>query len=284
MKSDQVSDRGLARAGANENMRSPQKPKVLDIGEGEFLNQKPRVVRLGGISQKPKRSGRVMEQEESVLNETPAPSTTDSPRSKSGEQESTSDVANASRPSRRRGTVISYAEPNLRAKMRRPSKGFMDAVAGADSRRSSSFQIAQADSTSGDEINPTQARDRHHSSKADGAADSTSRDDSDHLQSTISRRRRKASSSARDSEGYSDAGSNVDSFDLKEHPSTLKEKTSSKGLSRRHSSNIKSASVSRESARHDLEMVSDMDSSFEADEVAPRRETRITARRRSMMV
>ncbi|KAI6780877.1 Shugoshin-like protein [Emericellopsis cladophorae] len=44
----------------------------------------------------------------------------------------------ASRPSRRRGSVVSYAEPNLRDKMRRPGKQLVDAVT---SRRSSQQEI-----------------------------------------------------------------------------------------------------------------------------------------------
>ncbi|KAH7320894.1 hypothetical protein B0I35DRAFT_202088 [Stachybotrys elegans] len=50
-----------------------------------------------------------------------------------------------SRPSRRNRAAISYAEPNLRDKMRRPTKELFDAVAGETrySRRSSQCEVAQ---------------------------------------------------------------------------------------------------------------------------------------------
>ncbi|KAF7714720.1 Uncharacterized protein PECH_007049 [Penicillium ucsense] len=284
VKADKQVDRVLARSGANENTYSPQKPKVLDVGEGEYLSHKPRVIRLTGISQKPKRSSRIVEQEEPSTTETQAPSARDSPRVKSGEEASVAEGANASRPSRRRGTVVSYAEPNLRAKMRRPSTGFTDAVSGAGSRRSSSFQLTQTDG-SGDETHITQSRGSPQSSSKGNmtGGESGSQDSSDLLQATISRRRRKVSS-ARETDDLLDSAPAEASSKEKDQASAVKEKTSARGLSRRHSSNIKSASVSRDPLRHEMDMVSDMDSSFEADESASRRETRITARRRSMMV
>lgn len=49
-----------------------------------------------------------------------------------------------SRASRRSRGVVSYAEPNLRDKMRRPTKDMVDAVTG--SRRSSQFEVASYDS------------------------------------------------------------------------------------------------------------------------------------------
>ncbi|OJJ42000.1 hypothetical protein ASPZODRAFT_137577 [Penicilliopsis zonata CBS 506.65] len=49
-----------------------------------------------------------------------------------------------SRPSRRQRSVMSYAEPNLRDKMRRPTKAFVDAVGGQTERRISSSQSPQA--------------------------------------------------------------------------------------------------------------------------------------------
>ncbi|TFA98649.1 hypothetical protein CCMA1212_009546 [Trichoderma ghanense] len=54
-----------------------------------------------------------------------------------------------SRPSRRNRTTISYAEPNLRAKMRRPTKELFDAVAGEGkyARRASNFDPAMPEST-----------------------------------------------------------------------------------------------------------------------------------------
>lgn len=50
------------------------------------------------------------------------------------------EAPNAARPSRRQRAVVSYAEPNLRDKMRRPTSEFADAVKGGDSRRKSNTQ------------------------------------------------------------------------------------------------------------------------------------------------
>lgn len=50
------------------------------------------------------------------------------------------EVSNAARPSRRQRAVVSYAEPNLRDKMRRPTNEFADAVKGGDSRRKSNTE------------------------------------------------------------------------------------------------------------------------------------------------
>lgn len=49
-----------------------------------------------------------------------------------------------SRPSRRSRGIVSYAEPNLRDKMRRPTKDLVDAVTGA--RRSSQYELISHDS------------------------------------------------------------------------------------------------------------------------------------------
>jgi hypothetical protein len=62
----------------------------------------------------------------------------------------------------------------------------------------------------------------------------------------------------------------------------MREKVDSRGPSRRHSSNPKS--TSRETLRREADVASDLDSSFEADDTVYRRETRVAARRRSMMV
>lgn len=49
-----------------------------------------------------------------------------------------------SRPTRRQKATVSYTEPNLRAKMRRPTSEFTDAVAGDRIRRDSSSQAASS--------------------------------------------------------------------------------------------------------------------------------------------
>ncbi|KAL2205121.1 hypothetical protein CC79DRAFT_1399311 [Sarocladium strictum] len=55
-----------------------------------------------------------------------------------------------SRPSRRNRTAVSYAEPNLRDKMRRPSKQLFDAVAGETYTRRSSHSQVKRESDVGD--------------------------------------------------------------------------------------------------------------------------------------
>jgi hypothetical protein len=70
-------------------------------------------------------------------------------------QEASSSEENASnapsRPSRRQKSVVSYAEPNLRDKMRRPTGDFTDAVGNRIPRRSSSCQ-ASCKSASAEEL------------------------------------------------------------------------------------------------------------------------------------
>jgi hypothetical protein len=193
----------------------------------------------------------------------------DSPIAKSRESmEDMSDETGVSRPSRRRGAVVSYAEPSLRAKMRRSTKDMADAVA---DRRSSSFQLGR-ESLDGDdqfvERSETEDRSRSRSRTPGHAAvlpDVLSDGGSDTI--AVSRRRRKVST-ATDELLPSD----------KDERSTREPARQS----RRHSSNPKSAIV-------DDEWSSQADSSFDNDDVwklpaAEARETRIGARRRSMMV
>ena len=249
----------LPRLSADENTYSPKKPKSIEIQDGA-LNQKPRVSRL--VSQKPKRATRTIETEDHLEAEPKPTLLKDSPVAKAGDQAfGMSDMSAASRPSRRRGAVVSYAEPNLRVKMRRPSKNMIDAVAGADPRRSSSFQ---AQNSLDNEADTSQSGTSPHPPKTRPTSDQTQDENSDQVLATVSRRRRKVSSS-------------ID--DLEELPGT---KGGSKGPTRRHSSNPKS--LSREASRHETDVASDFDSSFEADDTAYRRETRVAARRKSMMV
>ena len=74
----------------------------------------------------------------------------DGPRGDTPPPADISSQGETSRPSRRNRTTVSYAEPNLRDKMRRPSKQLFDAVAGEGkyARRNSQcegFVIAEAD-------------------------------------------------------------------------------------------------------------------------------------------
>lgn len=63
------------------------------------------------------------------------------------------EASNPARPSRRQRAVVSYAEPNLRDKMRRPTNEFADAVKTGDARRNSSTRGFHAKGSDGDEGN-----------------------------------------------------------------------------------------------------------------------------------
>lgn len=111
------------------------------------MSQKPRTTKLPP-SQKEKCISRPSQPEE-PNHKTPALSP--HPNALKTEDDS------SSRPSRRRGAVVSYAEPNLRDKMRRPGKEMADAVA-YGSRRSSSFQPGR-DSLNEDDSTQPQSSD-----------------------------------------------------------------------------------------------------------------------------
>ncbi|KAL7933360.1 hypothetical protein V8C35DRAFT_304122 [Trichoderma chlorosporum] len=75
-----------------------------------------------------------------------------SPNGSRGDTPPPTDISSngeTSRPSRRNRTTISYTEPNLRAKMRRPTKELFDAVTGEGkyARRASSYDPALSEST-----------------------------------------------------------------------------------------------------------------------------------------
>lgn len=281
----------LPRHDTDENTSSPQRSKAIDSHNGGTLSQKPHVARLGLGSQKPKRSGRPIETDDHLDAES-IPLSKDSPVAKAGDQSfGMSDMSAASRPSRRRGAVVSYAEPNLRDKMRRPSKTMLDAVAGAGPRRSSSFQrvrdslgneveASQSSASPRPSSNTTRSAD---ASLSNQPADPFGQDGtSDQLLATVSRRRRKVSSSAKDLGEHPSSISASDTSDLNDLSTALREKLATRGPSRRHSSNPKSSI--RDTLRGEADVPSDIDSSFEADDMVSRRETRVAARRRSMMV
>ncbi|KAJ5160637.1 uncharacterized protein N7482_007641 [Penicillium canariense] len=290
----------LPRAGADENTRSPQKPKDLDCQRANTLNLKPHPDRPATASHKQKRSSRSVETEESMQAEV-VPK--DSPMARAGgDLYPVSDMTAASRPSRRRGAVVSYAEPNLRDKMRRPTKSMIDAVAGNGSRRSSSFQLMR--DSLGDEADYQPASTSAHPSlsqilPADGALSDRAADlvsqgqHSDQLLATVSRRKRKVSSSIKDNDDHPSSMSSSDASNLADLSKAPKETMGSRAQSRRHSSNPKS--TSRDTSRRESDLTSDLDSSLEGDDIAGwknssamdaryRRETRVAARRKSMMV
>lgn len=119
------------------------KPKELDVHKRKTLSQKSRN-RSTPVLQKQKRSGRTTDSGEAMQSQDTPTILKDSPVAKSGEGlPGMAELMAASRPSRRQRAVVSYAEPNLRDKMRRPTSEMIDAVGGHGSRRSSSFQLAR---------------------------------------------------------------------------------------------------------------------------------------------
>lgn len=121
--------------GDNENAVSPKKPKQLDVPQAKVSREGRPATKT-----KAKRASAPAEDPFSERAQLTSNQKRDSPVAKSVAMETIADLAASSRTSRRRGAVVSYAEPNLRDKMRRPTKDMIDAVA-KDGRRSSSFQL-----------------------------------------------------------------------------------------------------------------------------------------------
>lgn len=175
-----------------------------------------------------------------------------------------SDLA-ASRPSRRRGVVVSYAEPNLRDKMRRPTSEMADAVIAGGSRRSSSFQLRGSFDNEDD-----------HSRKSGAGSGSL-------LNGSLPA-------------DLALEGQATDVFVRDNASEQLLDTVSRRRQSRRHSSNPKS--TTRHKPPHDVDIGESPTNSVQMDgaegEEAPswhsamdighRREIRVAARRKSMMV
>ncbi|CAG8885740.1 unnamed protein product [Penicillium egyptiacum] len=275
----------------DENNNSPQKVKDVEKFGGKTANQKPRVSRIVS-SNKEKRTNRPAPPQL----EEHQPALSPHPNAMKTEEES------AVRPSRRRGAVVSYAEPNLRDKMRRPTKEMIDAVA-FGSRRSSSFQARRESLDGGGEGDHTQP---HASLPADfslaQSSDMFSVDgSSEQLLAMVSRRKRKVSSNPKDD---SDAGNPSSGLkkEIEDSLADISAQVSQKPLNsrrqtRRHSSNPKSTTANV--AQYDVdqgELQSPIDSLEDEDSFGPgpngsimdtsdvRRGQRLAARRKSMMV
>lgn len=263
--------------GANENTVSPQKPKSLEPIKGKSLNRAARrpFSSVNAQADKHLRPSNDLDQQ---LRQSIAGVSRESPVAQSEPMSTIPDDSSTSRTSRRRGAVVSYAEPNLRDKMRRPTKELIDAVGKNGARRSSSFQLevlgeASDVSSKGQSVTspspcpPAQEGPSADISLASQSMDSSSVEMASHqLLETVSRRRQ----------------------------------------SRRHSSNPKSTTreLSPQRDAQDVEAQSlrtspgqtsslmQMDGSFDTEssdmwnssDVNYRRETRVAARRRSMMV
>jgi hypothetical protein len=299
----QLDTKTRQKIGQDENMPSPQKPKDLASQKSKTPSGRPRG-RPPSLLQKPKRANQTITTEDATPNQTKTTSKTvnvpkDSPIAKSRESmEDMSDETGASRPSRRRGAVVSYAEPSLRAKMRRSTKDMADAVA---DRRSSSFQLGR-ESLDGDDqfvdrkpksetedssLTPSGGRGYHADAVLPDVLSKDGDGDSEGMNATVSRRRRKVSTA--------NTNKGDDIFDTSDNAREPEhEPVYSQRQSRRHSSNPKSSSINVDV---DESWSSQADSSFDNDDLngngwklppaidaGHRRETRIGARRRSMMV
>ncbi|KAJ5131706.1 hypothetical protein N7448_005864 [Penicillium atrosanguineum] len=259
----QPENKMAAKMGRDENIKSPVKPKELESSKNKSLSQKPRV-RSTPMLQKQKRSSRSTEYDEAYSQPVPI-MLKDSPVARSGEGlMGVSDLA-ASRPSRRRGAVVSYAEPNLRDKMRRPTSEMADAVIAGGSRRSSSLQFRESLDNADD-----------HSRKSGAGSGSL------------------LNGSLPADLALADQATDVFMKDIA--PEQLIDTVSHRRQSRRHSSNPKS--TARHVSSHDVDF-GESPTTFtqmegaegeetpgwnSAMDVGHRRETRIAARRKSMMV
>ncbi|KAJ5494773.1 hypothetical protein N7463_010860 [Penicillium fimorum] len=278
----------------DENKNSPQKAKDIEKLGGKTVNQKSRVARITPSNKEKRTSRPAPPQLEEQASRQPALSP--HPNAMNTEEES------ATRPSRRRGAVVSYAEPNLRDKMRRPTKEMIDAVA-LGSRRSSRFQAGR-ESLDG-EGGHTQP---HGSLPADFTLAAQSSDlfsvdgSSEQLLAMVSRRKRKVSSTP---ENDSEAGH--PSSDLKKEiedsladisAQVSQEPLNSRRQTRRHSSNPRSTTA--DMAQYEVDQAEPQspigDSLEDEDSFGPgpngstmdtshvRRGQRVAARRKSMMV
>lgn len=268
----------------DENNNSPQKAKDVEKLSGKTTNPKPRVSRIAASKEKRASRPTPPQLEEPALSQ---PVLSPHPNAMNTEEESA-----ILRPSRRRGAVVSYAEPNLRDKMRRPTKEMVDAVA-LGSRRSSSFQVARESLDGGGEgtlpADFTLAAQSSDLSSMDGS--------SEQLLAMVSRRKRKVSSTPKDA---SDAG-NPNSGLKKEIEDSLadistqvcQKPLNSTRQTRRHSSNP--TSTAGNMAQYEVDQVEPQspigDSPEEEDSFGPgsttsdvRRGQRVVARRKSMMV
>jgi hypothetical protein len=263
----------------DENTVSPQKSKSIEKFGGKTLSQKPRVTRIAPSQKEKRASGPATTEPEEPIQRLPALSP--HPNASKTEEES------GSRPSRRRGAVVSYAEPNLRDKMRRPTKEMIDAVA-FGSRRSSSFQPGR-DSLDGEDGAQSG------SLPADFAlADHASQEQ---LLAMVSRRKRKVSSAPKEGSHGENPSTDL-KREIEDSLADISAQVSHNTLSsrrqtRRHSSNPKSTA---NTAQYDLdqgEPQSPTGDSLEDEDVfgqGPmdtnhgRRGQRVAARRKSMMV
>jgi hypothetical protein len=257
----------------DENAISPQKNQSSEKLGGKAVHQKPRESKLAPPQKEKCASRPAPAQPAEPIQSLPALSPY--PNASKAEEDA------GSRPSRRRGAVVSYAEPNLRDKMRRPTKEMIDAVA-FGSRRSSSFQpsLDRDDSTQPGSL-PADFALANHASQ-------------EQVLEMVSRRKRKVSSAPKEESEAENLSTDLkkgieDSLaDISAQVSH--DTVGSRRQTRRHSSNPKSTA---NMAQYDLDQGEpqspNADSLEDEDLFGPgpadtRRGQRIAARRKSMMV
>lgn len=250
----------------DENTFSPQKSNLHEKLDGKVVSQKPRATKLHP-PQKEKRTSRPVQPEEPNQN---PPSLSPHPNALKTEEDP------SSRPSRRRGAVVSYAEPNLRDKMRRPTKEMADAVA-YGSRRSSSFQPGR-DSLSGDDNTQPQSSDIFGGSQEQPVA--------------VASRRKRKGSSAPNGETHGDSSMDIQR-EVEDRLADVSAQVSRDTLNprrqtRRHSSNPNRAADTGQYQLDQGEPHSPADSPDEEDvfsgSTIDTRRGRAAIRRKSMMV
>ncbi|KAL7950901.1 hypothetical protein V8C42DRAFT_307888 [Trichoderma barbatum] len=238
---------------------------------------------------------------ESALFSPSSPVANASPEESRGDTPPPADITSngeTSRPSRRNRTTISYTEPNLRVKMRRPTKELFDAVAGEGKyvRRASNYDLAMSESAKSRRETTISDTTRSTSDFDDNSASplATKHLTTDVLLGSVVTERRKRSSSiaskgmeivsdtlkdVESSEGSRDASINLDSSGLAEadvyeftSESPPPEKEQIKEPKKR---GRRRTTTSRHSAMNP-------DDDYEDDRLSARE--RINSRRRSMMV
>lgn len=214
-----------------------------------------------------------------------APKTADvvlADKSTQAEQENNTDqplLGPAGRPARRSRPAISYAEPNLRDKMRRPTDELVDAVLPDKFRRTSQIDINNNNDVSKPKSNKRSSSSSS-SSKENSTAPSTTTDTAvgeeqssfeglpELPNSVITNRKRKTLSAVRDDASDESAG------DTAVSTKTTTQKTGASRQSRRHSSNPDSG---QDSLPESIDAAA-------AEIMGTKRSQRAGSRRRSMMV
>ena len=268
--------------GRNENTVSPQKSKDFEEAKTKSLTQTTRGARPGTECNKEKQLHRSREAAQQAHSQTTFSTSKDSTVARPPELTEMTETTATARPSRRRGAVVSYAEPNLRDKMRRPTKELIDAVGKNGSRRSSSFLVresleAESDSAQGGkaQANPRPLVKENIPADlalADQAAELLSGNGpSNHLLETVSRRRQSRRHSSNPKSSSRDMSPRREVRGDGDLPSSSRNKSAFDSISLTQTDGL-------------LESDSLAEWNNSAIQANQQRETRVAARRKSMMV